>query len=158
MPSGRIHLRIELFLLVLSTAGLVALRATARIDSASMVLFALSYAVSMMLLSPDLDLADSRATRRWGPLRVLWWPYAAIFKHRQISHHLLFGPLSRIVYFLALLLGIAFVTIAAAGRTLPAPALSGRLVGFVALGLYIPNVIHILADRVHTAWRRRHTR
>jgi len=25
---------------------------------------------------PDLDTRFSNATRRWGPLRLLWWPYA----------------------------------------------------------------------------------
>jgi len=34
----------------------------------------LSFLVGGLLLSPDLD-TRSNATRRWGPLRLLWWPY-----------------------------------------------------------------------------------
>ncbi len=34
----------------------------------------------------------------WGPLRVIWGPYAALHTHRGRSHNSLFGPLSRLLY------------------------------------------------------------
>ena len=34
-------------------------------------------------ISPDLD-TTSRPTRRWGPLRVLWWPYRTLLRHRSL--------------------------------------------------------------------------
>lgn len=51
-----------------------------------------------LLFSPDLDI---RATNyyRWGPLRVLWWPYAKAVPHRSwISHGLVVGPLLQLLY------------------------------------------------------------
>lgn len=55
-------------------------------------------------LSPDLDLEDSRPSRRWGLLRVLWAPYRAFHPHRGASHSYLYGPLSRLLYLLLLVL------------------------------------------------------
>lgn len=51
-----------------------------------------------LLLSPDLDLAESRASRRWGPLSLLWAPYRWLHPHRGRSHSYLYGPLSRLAY------------------------------------------------------------
>ena len=158
MPSGKIHLRIEVVALALCIGVLLLVRNAIAIRTAFIVLFSISYCVSMLLLSPDLDLADSRATRRWGPLRFLWFPYAALFKHRQISHQLLLGPLTRILYFLALLLGIAYLAVAAVGLVMPISSPPRWALAPVALGLYLPNVIHILADRVHTATKHRDRR
>jgi uncharacterized metal-binding protein len=56
---------------------------------------------SGLMLSPDLDL-DSSIYRRWGPLRVLWWPYQKLLPHRSfLSHSLVIAPALRIAYFFA---------------------------------------------------------
>lgn len=54
--------------------------------------------VSTLYLSPDLDLPDSRPSRRWGILSLLWWPYRRLHVHRGRSHTYLYGPLSRLAY------------------------------------------------------------
>jgi uncharacterized metal-binding protein len=155
MPSGKTHLRIEACgLLACTGLGALFLR-RGLIDAPTMISFCGAYAISMMLLSPDLDLNDSRASRRWGPLRIFWLPYAALFKHRQLSHHLLLGPLMRILYLLALLLASAFLVVLATRRSLRIPFPSGTLVAAVFAGLYLPNVTHILVDRAHTLRRKR---
>ncbi len=49
-------------------------------------------------LSPDLD-TISRSTRRWGPLRWLWWPYRRLLSHRSLfSHTPLLGMGLRLLY------------------------------------------------------------
>ena len=49
-------------------------------------------------LSPDLD-TRSRATRRWGPLALLWWPYRRVLSHRSaLSHSPLLGSAGRLAY------------------------------------------------------------
>jgi uncharacterized metal-binding protein len=54
---------------------------------------------SGLMLSPDLDL-DSSIYRRWGPFRVLWWPYQKALPHRSfLSHSLVLAPALRIAYF-----------------------------------------------------------
>jgi len=55
-----------------------------------------------LLLSPDLD-TRSNATRRWGPLRLLWWPYRRWLSHRSLlSHTPLIGTAGRLLYLLVL--------------------------------------------------------
>jgi uncharacterized metal-binding protein len=57
-------------------------------------------------LSPDLD-THSNPTRRWGPLRLLWWPYRRLLAHRSLlSHSPLLGTAGRLLYLAALLLGL----------------------------------------------------
>jgi len=49
-------------------------------------------------LSPDLD-TRSNPTRRWGPLRLLWWPYRRLLRHRSLlSHSPLLGTAGRLIY------------------------------------------------------------
>ena len=52
-----------------------------------------------LMFGPDLDI-QSRQYTRWGPLRLLWWPYKVVFRHRsRWSHGIIFGTLIRVVYF-----------------------------------------------------------
>ena len=155
MPSGKTHLRIELALLGVAMGGGIALLRIGRIGQHEILAFAGAYVLSMVLLSPDLDLTRSHAYRRWGWLRWLWLPYAAIFKHRQLSHHVLWGPMSRIVYLLLWGLVAGFVYMVLTRRALVLPDVPPSLLASVIVGLYVPNLAHILSDRVHTAWRRR---
>lgn len=152
MPSGTTHRRVELGALPLFLGGLV------YGDVASIAeigLFAAAYVVSSLLLSPDLDLKANGARKRWGPLGFIWGPYAHAFRHRGASHSLVLGPLTRLAY-LAIVFGIVAVGLSYIGLTLPASApgwITPRTVGVVVAGLYLPNVLHVLLDRVVSARR-----
>jgi uncharacterized metal-binding protein len=70
-----------------------------------------------LLLSPDLD-TRSNATRRWGPLRLLWWPYRRLLSHRSlVSHTPLIGSAGRLLYLALLVLSLCLL-----GRPLGTPA------------------------------------
>jgi uncharacterized metal-binding protein len=158
MPSGRTHLRVEAVLLAGWSAIAVLCRTRAWITTAEIAGFVSAYLFSMLLLSPDLDLAESDSYRRWGPLRWLWAPYAAAFKHRRISHHPLFGPITRIAY-----LGLIGFIAAAAYALVRGDAtvrfvLPFRLVLAVLVGLYLPNLTHIALDGLHSLWVRMRSR
>lgn len=59
---------------------------------------AAGFLVGGLWLSPDLD-TRSRATRRWGPLALLWWPYRRLLSHRSaFSHTPLLGSAGRLLY------------------------------------------------------------
>ena len=59
---------------------------------------AAAFLIGGLWLSPDLD-TRSNATRRWGPLRLLWWPYRRWLPHRSIvSHSPVFGTAGRLFY------------------------------------------------------------
>ena len=64
----------------------------------------LGFLLGGLWLSPDLD-TRSNATRRWGPLRVLWWPYRMGLTHRSVIPHCpLVGTAGRLAYLSALVL------------------------------------------------------
>jgi uncharacterized metal-binding protein len=59
---------------------------------------AAAFLIGGLWLSPDLD-TRSNATRRWGPLRLLWWPYRRSLPHRSIfSHSPVLGTAGRLFY------------------------------------------------------------
>jgi len=64
----------------------------------------LGFLVGGLLLSPDLD-TRSNATRRWGALKVLWWPYRRALSHRSLlSHSPLLGSGLRLAYLAVMVL------------------------------------------------------
>jgi uncharacterized metal-binding protein len=156
MPSGKTHQRLEAALLVLLWTPLLIWCLIRRwAGPTDAIGFGFAYGFSMALLSPDLDLRNSAAFQRWGPLRWLWIPYAAMFRHRRISHHLLLGPLTRVLYLGLFVLAGALVVLVIRGRAFPPATVSIRLLLAVLVGLYVPNATHICADRIDSAWRRR---
>ncbi len=154
MPSGRTHLRIEIVCLVIWGAVAAVFGRWGWMEKGEIAGFIVAYLFSMLLLSPDLDLAKSDSYRRWGPLRWLWAPYAAAFRHRSVSHHPLFGPITRIAYvgLLALIGLLVYILVThAAAPQLAAPL---GLVLSVVIGLYLPNLTHITADGLQSLWGR----
>jgi len=154
MPSGKTHLRIEGLLLAVWTAIAVLCARQAWVGTAEVGGFIVSYLFSMLLLSPDLDLAKSDSYRRWGPLRWLWTPYAVAFRHRRVSHHPLFGPITRIAYVGILALVGLVIHGAASRHPVPQLVLPVKLVFAVLIGLYLPNLTHIVADGLQSVWVR----
>ena len=58
----------------------------------------LAFLIGGLWLSPDLD-THSNPSRRWGPLKILWWPYRRLLRHRSlISHSPLIGTAGRLSY------------------------------------------------------------
>jgi len=158
MSSGKTHFRIEASLFVVCAGLSVLLELREWITISQALLFLGSYLFSMILMSPDLDLSKSAAFYRWGVLRWIWFPYAWIFRHRQTSHHPLLGPLSRILYLGILVLAATFIYLVSTGNPGPRMRLSIEAVLPVCLGLYLPNLEHILADQISTARRRKRRR
>jgi uncharacterized metal-binding protein len=155
MPSGRVHLRIEALLLLLWLAAGGWLVQAGRLPVEALVAFGAGYVLSMLLLSPDLDLATSRAFKRWGIFRVLWWPYAKLFRHRHASHHWFWGTATRLLYLSVLvLLVVGAVLIALGARVQVARLPRWPILAGAAAGLYAPNLTHILADGLSTLARR----
>jgi uncharacterized metal-binding protein len=154
MPSGRTHLVIEAGILsAFAVAGIVLVR-EGSLPTESLVAFLGGFAFSMVFLTPDLDLVRSRPTRRWGRLSILWRPYARIFRHRGVSHHIVWGPLTRIVYLTALAAAAAVGIGALLGRPLSFERSHANVWAILA-GVYVPNVIHTVTDAIATPHRRR---
>lgn len=160
MPAGTTHLRIELITLPLWIALFYLFIDTSWL---SVALFGGAYLFSSLFLSPDLDLRHNAARRRWGVLGFIWLPYTKIFKHRGVSHSLLFGTLTRLGYLalLAVLVGLAlsyFNIWTLSVAQLPWSRLDLWLVGILMAGLWLPNVLHTLVDHLEGLLPRRRRR
>ncbi|MFN3346838.1 MAG: DUF2227 family putative metal-binding protein [Candidatus Bipolaricaulaceae bacterium] len=137
VPSGQAHLAVELALLPLCVGAGYGLGLRAEL-----VPLALGYLAGSLFLSPDLDLYHSRPARRWRPLRVLWWPYARLLRHRGLSHHPLFGPLSRLLY-LGLWALLVWLLVGLPRLRWPPASLTLPFLG----GLLVPQLLHLVLDR-----------
>jgi uncharacterized metal-binding protein len=96
MASGRAHDRATTWLAL--PFGLLCWPALGPIGA---LVGGLGFLVGGLWLSPDLD-TRSNASRRWGPLAVLWWPYRRLLSHRSaLSHTPLLGSAGRLAYLAA---------------------------------------------------------
>ena len=166
MPSGRTHDAITVLLAVPTFAA--AWGVTNNIALAATATGAMLF--GGLMFGPDLDIL-SRQYTRWGPCRLLWWPYRVLFRHRsRWSHGIIFGTLIRVVYFALMLTLLACVAIylratfmagtpadygavVRAWRAIEAGALvQGRILHFVLAalaGLWWGAASHTLTD---VAW------
>jgi uncharacterized metal-binding protein len=125
---------------------------------------AVAFLAGGLWLSPDLD-TRSNPTRRWGPLRWLWWPYRRLLVHRSLlSHGPLIGSAGRMLYLAGLVLGLSvlftplgapspdqLLTSAAALWRSHRPLLLAALVGLEASAW-----LHLIQDGdPMPRWRRR---
>ncbi len=115
--------------------------------------FVLAYLFGTFLLSPDMDLARSDPMRNWGLLHFVWRPYVQMFKHRGVSHMPVVGTLTRVLYLLAVVYILSAVATVCFDlgwkmsiRDLRHVDWTG--VGWALCGLCLPDLLHILADRM----------
>lgn len=114
-----------------------------------------------LLFSPDLDLAYSRPSKRWGVLRSLWEPYRLFHPHRGSSHTYLYGPLSRLGYFALIAVFFAHL-FGLFGLSLPPLTLVGPTPLAFLLGYMLGNWLHLIMDGIplpipvlrSTRWRK----
>ncbi len=134
-----------------------------------MVPFSLGYVVGTFLLSPDLDLPNSKPSRRWKFLRWVWFPYQMISKHRGVSHMPVLGSLIRLAYIVGAVLFLYFTLIGVVSvvdkgmgyaisgwnpfESLERAFTSQEAVYFVA-GVICADVVHILMDSLWSLLRR----
>lgn len=95
--------------------------------TAFILLFTVGFLLCTFFITPDLD-TDSRVYHRWKWLRLLWWPYKHMIKHRGISHNPILGPIS-LTWFMVI------------------PALIYPSVWVVVSGMVIAIELHILTDK-----------
>ncbi|MDW8106127.1 MAG: metal-binding protein [Armatimonadota bacterium] len=167
MPSGKVHdwVTIGTALGAIPLAGMYLPPETRPLAWLTIA----SYTFSGIWLSSDLD-THSSAYRRWGPLRVIWYPYQKLVPHRSwISHGIGIGPLLRVAYLLGMLtlltLGLNWL-LSRIGWALQADPRSWwlhlldwvlrypREVGALVIGLVAGGAVHSLLDFAHTRLKR----
>ena len=148
MPGAKTHDLISITVLAIILSGLFYLMvfkqnspAVGYLDIYSILIFALAYLFATFFLSPDLDI-DSTPYKRWGILRILWWPYKVIFKHRGMSHHPIIGPLSILINLIIILLPLVILS------ELGVAQIPLKFIAAAIIGIVIPIEVHIVADAV----------
>jgi uncharacterized metal-binding protein len=146
MPSGKTHEIINITVLMVILAGLYYFSTwqknemvTKYLNTYTILAFSASYLFATFFLSPDLD-TKSRPYKRWKILRILWWPYRIMFKHRGYSHNIVLGPLSIILN----LVMIAVVIILITGVEVKDIPL--KLAVAIIVGIVLSIDVHILSD------------
>ena len=136
MPSGKTHTFFNVALLIIITTAIYKMH-TFNLNTA---IFIGGLMFGTLLLSPDLDLSYSSVTGRWGILRILWFPYSLLFKHRGFSHHIIIGLLSRLLY-LAILLALLFLFI-------PFNIPKATYLLIFCGGILVADFMHIALDKI----------
>ena len=107
MPSGKTHDAVTFILTAPVFAA--AWRVSANVPLS--VIVAAAFLIGGLMFGPDLD-TMSKQYIRWGPAKLLWYPYQAFFKHRsRWSHGLIFGTFLRVVYFIGVLTLLSFAAV-----------------------------------------------
>ena len=157
MPSGKTHTRIDLFLLVILLlaaayfwGGLVGFFGRDEMAEYSIV-FVVAYLFGTFLLSPDMDLNTSDPMKNWGVLRLLWRPYAQVFKHRGLSHMPIVGTLTRVFYifivvYVLFAVANAFFDLGWKMSVDDLKEIDRYAVVWALAGLCLPDIFHIVAD------------
>lgn len=161
MANRKGHLKVHAFMVL--PIFFILLRAT-KLPLIEIAAILCGYLVAEKLLSPDLDLYHSRASEHWGYLKPIWKPYAYFFKHRGLSHHLIWGAVSRITYLIVLFALLSLVSVQIsylAGfetkqdqETLDFSALPVRFFLWVSVGIGLGNMVHIILDRTLSQIKR----
>lgn len=102
----------------------------------------------------DLD-TQSRPFHRWGLLRWIWFPYQALFRHRSPwTHGIVRGFLVRLFY-LSVLLSVAFVVVESRIRLpFPTPNLERKVLLALIAGLWAGASQHSVLDGMVSGWKR----
>lgn len=159
MPNYRSHCTINVAA-VAAMAFTGAAHGVATLDV--LYVAAASFVAATFFLSPDLDLKHSSPTKNWGWLRWTWRPYQMLFRHRGMSHSVLFSSLTRVGY----LLGLGVMALAVGHAAFEGPGLRdagalvievgrthGTHVAAAGAGILLSDLCHIVTDRVVTALR-----
>ncbi|WP_094228754.1 metal-binding protein [Methanolobus psychrotolerans] len=144
MPDGKTHDLINATVLIIVLSGLYYLGKERTIDLSYLnmpiiLAFSTAYLFATFFLSPDLDI-NSKPYKRWGILRIIWWPYKVVFKHRGLSHHPVVGPLS-IVMNLAIIVASLLLLAGFELHKIP-----GTFIIAVTTGMIMSMEVHIISD------------
>jgi uncharacterized metal-binding protein len=104
MSSGKFHDKVNLITGAVLTGCLIGFERSFEIVFSFMG----GWLVATFIFSPDTDVMPKKRT---GPLQFFLYPYSILFKHRGLSHSILFGTIMRILYgivFFGIILFILF--------------------------------------------------
>lgn len=102
MPRGKTHDKFNLFVGAVITGVMIGFQ----LHYGIIVGFVGGWLLSTFIFTPDLDTMPKKRTKL---LRLVLYPYSLFFKHRGVSHSLLFGTLTRIIYSVLIFFVMVFI-------------------------------------------------
>ena len=117
-----------------------------------------AFLFASLAFNPDLDL-DSDPYAHWGPLKWYWWAYKKFVPHRDIiSHGPVIGTVFRLLY-LSPLIAVVLSAFVLTGKLtvdeIRTWATAHKItLAFVGGGLEVNSLLHIIADKVSTWFKR----
>ena len=135
MPNHKLHEKINIAVLIIILVIIAPLS-----DNITTAIFTLAYLVCTFYITPDLDI-DSKPYRRWKIFRIFWYPFIKTFKHRGLSHHIIFGPLILILYVSL----IPFISIVLIDENI---YINYYNLSVLIIGMASAIEIHIIADKI----------
>ena len=127
--------------------------------------FTAGYLVGTFFLTPDNDIYLSKPNKRWNILKIVWYPYTKIFKHRGVSHIPIYGTVFKILYlsaiFLLILIGFKYLfeEIYPEKRfffnlnDIKSLFLNQFTLSFF-LGIVLAEIVHIFTDIIYSTFKK----
>ncbi|MFX3622942.1 MAG: metal-binding protein [Ectobacillus sp.] len=153
MPSGRTHTRLNLVAFPVLLFFLIAYGFT---GAGFLLPFAGGFMAGTYLLSPDLD-TNSAPYRKWGLLRIFWYPYKAIMPHRSIlTHTIILGDIIRLLYLTLVISPLLYILnkMVLDGQLIPIVREHRDVLFVLVLGVIAASTLHIAADVLNTQRKR----
>jgi uncharacterized metal-binding protein len=147
MANGSVHFRANV-LCGLSTMALLNINnSTINIDNIQIHIDTIQVSIGLLLgtiITPDYDFDKIYIKKIIKKIPVLgffwnlyWYPYSKLFKHRGLSHNLLLGTITRVLYLsLPILLFCLFTNTYKYNNTYM----------YILLGWYVQDFVHYILD------------
>jgi len=131
--------------------------------------FISGYIVGTFFLSPDNDIFHSKPNKRWGFLKIIWYPYSKIFSHRGLSHIPVIGTVLKILYLAVISVFIIFLLRYILNYVFPEidsdilsitqdislfSIMSDSFVFSFLFGLFLAEMVHIFTDFMYSTLKR----
>lgn len=142
MPGYNTHRRFN-YAVLLIVAALFYLRGLMIFDPVQFLILGAGFYAGTEFITPDLDV-QSRAMKRWGVFKILWFPYMILFEHGKSSHNIIYGAFVRLLYITVIILGVYYLLF----KALPSDVMIiplGFVLNFI-IGIILANALHVILD------------
>ena len=168
MPGDATHVKWSQYVAFIGCIGMYGIG----VDLLHIICMAAIFMFGAKYVSPDLDI-DSTPYHRWGILRVFFWPFVKLMKHRKLSHNIVIGPILVVGYFSVVVLLLCVVLnrfwlpvvepmidqaqeILTQIMTLNLTHENAVVIGIVIACLLAAALLHIIVDKIFKGDRHEH--
>ncbi len=124
----------------------------------NVIYFSLAFLYGTFFMNPDLDLAKNiKLLSLRGFFSIPFRSYSYIFKHRGISHSVLFGTITRVGWLFLFILGVLYIIYKKSVTQKDLMLFINtykEILLFVFLGLFTADLGHLLLDKRLFKWKR----